>query len=344
MSATTREASWDWLEAEAIERCVLWTDRASGLRAVLVIDDLTLGPAAGGVRTRAYASLAEAACDAARLARAMTLKCALAGLAAGGGKAVVIDHAGLDRAAAFAALGRRVEELGGLFRTAGDLGTTAANLAQMARHTRHVHTDAGALGDAVARGLVRCVEACASRRGRTLAGLRVTVQGAGSIGAAAARALAAAGAVVAIADVDPTRAESVAAATGAAVIDPAAALHFEADVLAPCALGGVIDERVAERLAAWAVCGAANNVIASPRAAEILFERGILHVPDVIASAGAVIDGIGATVMGLTDRAPLIDRLGETAALVLERAERSRLPPTRVAVELAEERLGRSRG
>jgi leucine dehydrogenase len=116
----------DQMRALDVDRVVLWRDAASGLEAILVIDDVTLGPAAGGVRTRAYRSPEDALADAAALARAMTVKCALAGLPTGGGKCVVLDHAGLDRARGFRVLGERIAELGGLFRTAGDLGTTAA--------------------------------------------------------------------------------------------------------------------------------------------------------------------------------------------------------------------------
>src|SRR5262245_17489366 len=106
---------WATCESLGAARCLLLTDAASGLRAVLVLDDLTLGPAAGGVRTRSYPGLSEALADAARLARAMTLKCALAGLDAGGGKLVVLEHPDLDRPRAFARLGTFVEELRGLF-------------------------------------------------------------------------------------------------------------------------------------------------------------------------------------------------------------------------------------
>jgi leucine dehydrogenase len=90
-------------------------------------------------------------------------------------------------------------------------------------------------------------------------------------------------------------------------------------VLAPCAIGGVIDGALAARLGAWAVCGAANNVFADDRAARVLHERRVLVVPDVLASAGAVIDGIGASVMGRADRAreAMIDALGDTAASLL---------------------------
>jgi leucine dehydrogenase len=162
-----------------------WRDAASGLEAILVIDDDTLGPAAGGVRTRSYPSLAEARADAAALARAMTIKCALAGLDAGGGKCVVLDHPGLDRPRAFAELGARIAELGGGFRTAGDLGTTDADLAAMASTCAWVHAGSDLAG-AVARGVVRCIEACAAVRGVPVAGLAVAIQGCGAIGAAAA--------------------------------------------------------------------------------------------------------------------------------------------------------------
>jgi leucine dehydrogenase len=325
---------WEVFEERA-ERCIVWTDRASGLRAVVVLDDMTLGPAAGGVRTRAYASLADAVSDASKLARAMTHKCALAGLAAGGGKAVVLDHAGLDRARAFARLGVLVEELGGLFRTAGDLGTTAADLEQMARHTRYVHTDATGLSEAVGRGLLRCIEACARERGVALRGLRVAIQGAGAIGGAAARALAEAGAEVTIADVDGERVRALASETGASIASPAGVLELPVDVVAPCAVGGVVDEAVARRLNAWAVCGAANNILADDATARVLRQRGILHVPDVIASAGAVIEGIGRTVMCLPDRRPLIDRLGATASEVFARARSEGVPESVAALALA---------
>jgi leucine dehydrogenase len=327
------------MEDLELDRAVLWRDAASGLEAILAIDDVTLGPAAGGVRTRAYGSPGEALADAAALARAMTVKCALAGLAAGGGKCVVLDHPGLDRTRGFRVLGERIAELGGLFRTAGDLGTTAADLAAMASHCPWVHTDETGLAAAVAHGLLRCLEACAALRGVEVAGLRVAVQGAGSIGAAVARRLAAAGAQLLIADVDAARAHAVAGETGATVGDPAAILTAPVDAIAPCAIGGVIDVEVARSMRAWAVCGAANNALASPQAEDALIARGILAVPDVVASAGAVIEGIGRTVMQLEDRTPLIDALGATAARILEESRATGARPSAIARQLASARI-----
>jgi leucine dehydrogenase len=325
-----------------VPRLLVLSDPPSGLRAFIAIDDLTLGPAAGGVRTRAYQSEADAIRDASRLARAMTVKCALAGLDAGGGKAVVLEHPGLDRRRAFEKLGAFIEELGGLFRTAGDLGTTVQDLEAISRRTQFVHQDDRGLAEAAARGLLHAIEACADLKGRSFDSLEIAIQGAGAIGSAAARVLKQAGARVRIADLDPFRAHAAADAIGAEVVSASEILSSEVDVLAPCAVGGVIDAETAERVRAFAVCGAANNALADAKAAEVLRARGILHVPDPIASAGAVIEGIGRSVMGLSDPTPLIQRIRRTAREVLEEALRSGRTPQEVAEERARLRLEKS--
>lgn len=317
-------------------------DDASGLRAFIVLDDTTLGPAAGGIRTLPYPSDAAAIADARALARAMTLKCALGGLAAGGGKGVVIAHEGLDRPRAFAVLGRFIDDLDGEFRTAGDAGTTAADLAALATTCRYVHTEEAGLADSVARGLLRCLEAaCASRGLPGPAGLRVAVQGCGAIGSAVARALAGAGAVLTLADLEPARAAVLAADLGAEVLDPIRVLTAGTDVLCPCALGGVVDESLASRTTARIICGGANNLLADPGVEEVLRLRGVTFVPDVLSSAGAVIDGIGQSVMGLPDRTSLIDALAVTTREILANAAETGRLASELALERAATRIGR---
>lgn len=334
---------FELVESLECARVTLWSDAACGLRAVLAIDDATLGPAVGGIRTRAYPSLVAAVEDAARLARAMTIKTALAGVDAGGAKIVVLDHPGLDRAAGFARLGQFIAELGGLVRTAGDLGTTAADLAAAARHSSQVNTSHQDLSASTARSLLRCVEACAEVAGKPgVRGLRVAIQGCGAIGGAAARALAAAGALLVVADVDGELAARVAAETGARVGEPDRILVDDADVVCPCAIGGVVTVEVAERMSAWAVCGAANNVLAESAAERRLGERGVLFVPDVLASAGAVVHGVSRGLMGVTDSAPLIDALGATARDILIASRASGRTATDLAHERARDRIRRA--
>ena len=331
------------LSAAHARHSVFWQDEASGLRAVLVIDDVTLGPAAGGIRTQPYPSLQDAILDAAELAQNMTRKCALAGLDAGGAKVVVLDHPGLNRKEAFLRLGERIEDLGGLFHTGPDLGTGAQDLDTMARATRYVNRDAG-LPEAVARGLVGCLRACAAARGADgLTGLKIAIQGCGSIGAAAASALSELGAKLVLADVQSGRANALAEELGAQVCEAEKILHADVDIVAPCAVGGVLTRTRAEGMRAWALCGAANNILAEPAVPEMLMQRNILHVPDAIASAGAVVEGIGRTVMALDDRTHLLDGLGNTAYEVLMQARDENRTPLAVAEDRARERLRRAR-
>ncbi len=321
------------------DRFLFLADRASGLRAILCIDDLRAGPAAGGIRTRAYPRVEDAAAEVAGLARGMTIKCALAGLAAGGAKTVVLDHSGMDRPAAFRALGGYIEELAGRYHAAGDFGTTAADLAAAAERTRFVHINEPDLAGAVGESVARCLRVAFDRLdGGALAGRTVGIQGCGAIGAAVAGRLHDAGARLVVADVVPERAEAL-RSLGADVVAPEAILQAEVDALVPAALGGVLDERSAPAVRARVVCGAANGVMAGDEVGRALSARGVILVPDALGSAGAVMEGIGSAVMGLSDRTPLFAALEETTREVLDRAEETGESPDAVARRLAFERL-----
>jgi leucine dehydrogenase len=300
-----------------------------------VVDDWRYGIAAGGIRTRAYPTVEAAIEDAAALARAMTLKSALGGVPVGGGKIVVLDHPGLNRPAAFARLGAFVQELGGAFRTAGDLGTTSADLEVMARECEYVNTTERDLSAATGRSVLRCIEACAEVAGRGgIAGLTIAIQGCGDIGGAVARALSAAGAELIVADVVDARAQAIAAETGARVIEPDRLWSADCDVLSPCALGGALTEDSADAIRAWAVCGGANNICASPEAERRLAARGVLFVPDVVSSAGAVVLGVSRKLLQLADPNAQVDTLGHTAAEILRAARDA----GRLATDVAHER------
>jgi leucine dehydrogenase len=255
------------------------------------------------VRTYAYPSWQAAVADAQALARSMTLKCAIAGLDAGGAKTVVLDHPGLDRREAFARLGGFIEDLGGRYLTAGDVGTTGEDLRNMARGTRHVVTDHHGIAEATAQTVVNGMRACATLKNRSLSGLRVAVQGCGGIGAAVARLLGGLGADLTLADPAPGKAEALAEELGAKVVDPRGVLALDADIVAPCALGGSIDAATVTGLRAWAICGGANNQLADDGAEDLLRARGVLYVPDFLASSGGVISGVSRQLGGTDARA-----------------------------------------
>jgi leucine dehydrogenase len=208
--------------SDECERVVRVRDRDAGVTAILAVHDTRLGPAHGGIRRWRYDSVEAAHDDAVRLARAMTWKCALADLPAGGGKAVIVDHDGLDRQAAYRLVGRAVEQLGGRFFTGPDVGTTDDDLLVVARETKNVvdvgEHGPGDLAAATAHGVFAAMTALAERLSLPMAGLRVAVQGVGAVGMQLCSRLSAAGARLTVSDVSPQRAAAAATVFGATVV------------------------------------------------------------------------------------------------------------------------------
>ncbi|MCP4498801.1 MAG: Glu/Leu/Phe/Val dehydrogenase [Deltaproteobacteria bacterium] len=305
------------------------------LEAVIVLDDETLGPAAGGIRTASYPSFSAAIKDAKALAGKMTLKCALADLDAGGGKAVVRCHEKLDREAAFSIIGEAVAKLNGRFHTAGDLGTTLVDLQIARRYSDFVHLDEGDLCAAVGLGLRACLQA---NLAQNLNGFSAAVQGVGDIGAAVVRSLRMAGMEVRVCDLDDDKVSEICLETGATKVAVDEILTQDVDVFCPCGPGGVLREDNADSLRAKIVCGGANMPLASLAVEKGLQERGILCLPDVITSAGAVVQGICNSVMNV-DSAPLLQKLGETCRLVMQEAESADRLPSQMAQQRANQRL-----
>jgi len=177
-----------------------------------------------------------------------------------------------------------------------------------------------------------------------LAGKRVAIQGVGNVGARLARLLAAEGAALLIADTDARRAEHIAAELGAQVVDPAEILSIPCDVLAPCALGGAIDDRALPSLDCGIIAGATNEVLARPDLADALAARSILYVPDFCANAGGLVFLQG-TLRG-DDPSTIGERVlsvGQTVADVIDRSRVAGMTPLAAAVALAAERLASAR-
>ena len=333
------------------ERVVIRQDAETGLRLVIAVHSNVLGPALGGMRLRAYpGGLPDALADVLGLARTMTLKASAAGLDLGGGKAVMLDDGRTEmREARMRAAAQAVDELGGAYITAEDIGTTTADMDFISRHTRWVvgrSQENGGRGDpspvtaetvvrSMQRGL-RAVTGSSELDGRT-----VGVIGVGKVGASLARKLAGAGARVLACDVDAAKLAELAEA---GVVEPVATAETlferELDVLAPCAAGGAIDDGVACRV----VCGAANNPLASPEVAGQLAKRGVLYVPDFLANCGGLVNCYAELKRAGTSEvdahiATAMGRLDEALA----EAQRTGEPPAAVAERHALERVERAR-
>jgi leucine dehydrogenase len=324
-------------------------DKATGLRAIVAIHDARLGPALGGCRFLPYDSDEDAVIDALRLARGMTYKAALAGLAHGGGKSVLIrpkEH--FDRVAMFRAFGRFVDDLGGHYITAEDSGTGLEDMEVIRTVTKHVtgidpsHGGSGDPSPFTALGVRRGIEACVKHRlGRaTLEGVHVAVQGVGHVGYHLCKELHACGAKISVADVDPLKSERAEREFGAAVITLDAIFATECDVIAPCALGSALNDQTIPRLRAPIVAGAANNQLAEPRHGDDLHARGILYAPDYAINAGGLVN-VAQEVLGY-DAQKARDKtmkIYETLFEIADRSSKTGTPTYRICDMLVEEKL-----
>jgi len=289
-------ALWDLPDFDDHEAVHLYSDPASGLRAIVAIHSTARGPAAGGTRFWHYAANDDAVTDALRLSRGMSYKNAMAGLPAGGGKAVILAPSdGLKTAEMLAAFARCVESLGGRYITAQDVGMSEADMVTLSQTTPHVAGLPGLGGDpgpTTARGVYLGVRTAARRAlgSEDMGGVHVAIQGVGSVGGGVARLLAADGARLTIADADAARAEALAHALGAEVVAVDAIMTAEADIFSPCALGAILTGDSIARLRVAAVAGGANNQLASAADGDALQARGILYAPDYVINAGGIIN------------------------------------------------------
>ncbi|OYQ25010.1 amino acid dehydrogenase [Sandarakinorhabdus cyanobacteriorum] len=336
---------------DAHEQVMLVKDAATGLHAIIAIHSTHLGPAAGGVRRWAYGSEAEALTDALRLSRGMSYKNAIAGLKAGGGKAVVLADAPKTEAL-LEAFGEAVAALGGRYVTAEDVGMTDADMVVLARRTAHVAglpVAAGRVGGNpgpfTARGVaVGLKAAVAHKLGRAeVRGLHVAIQGVGSVGGALARALGAEGAKLTLADADAARAARLATELGAAHVGVDQIMGVAADVFSPNALGAILNEASIAALDVAVVAGAANNQLATAADGARLAARGILYAPDYVINAGGIISVI-AEYLGETSLDAVnaqVDEIGPRLAGLFDLAQASGEATDVVADRMARRLIGR---
>ena len=336
------------------EEVVIRRGARSGLYTIVAIHSTVRGPSLGGVRMWTYADTRLALRDALRLSEGMTYKAAVAGLSQGGGKGVIVVPPGerLEgdrRRAALLDFGETVDSAAGRYVTAEDVGVTPDDLLVVAEVTPHVSAlprEHGGSGDPspwTALGVLVSIEVACERVFGTadLAGRTVAVMGLGHVGGDVARRLAAAGARLTVTDIDEGR-RTPAEALGATWVAPSDILAADVEVLAPCALGGVLDDATVPALRARVVAGAANNQLADAGVADLLATHGILWVPDFVVNAGGIVNIAVELVPGGYDEARAeadVRAIGETVRTILDEADRDAVTPLAAAMAIARRRL-----
>ena len=328
------------------ERVVCGADEAAGYQGIIVVHNTALGPAVGGTRYWSYKTEEDALTDGLRLARGMTYKNALAGLPFGGGKSIVLrDGKAADREQLFRAHGRLVNTLAGKYITAEDVGTSPTDMDYILKETSYVGGLKGRSGDPsphTARGVFRAMQAAAQYKWGSddLSGKAVAIQGCGHVGYFLAGELVRVGAKLIVADVDSTKVKRVVDEYHATAVAQGEIYSVVADVFAPCALGGVLNDQTIPQLKAELVVGAANNQLLEPRHGDLLEQRGILYAPDYAANAGGVINGCCREMLGWDVPKTLAktDAIYDTLLKIFAVAEREMIPTYQAADRLAEER------
>ncbi|WP_269931928.1 Glu/Leu/Phe/Val family dehydrogenase [Aminobacter sp. HY435] len=329
------------------EQVWLGRDSVRGLTAIVAVHTTVLGPALGGTRIWPHASFEAGVTDALRLSRGMTFKSAIAGLPLGGGKAVIIADAKTEKTPQMLeAYAEMLNALEGQYITAEDVGMTLADADFLAARARNVSgTTRGGSGNPspfTAQGTFLGLKAALGHRtgGDKLSGVRVAVQGLGSVGWSLCEKLHAEGAILTVSDLDTVRTDRAAEKFGAAVVEGNAIIAADVDIFAPCALGGILSADTIPQLKAGIVAGAANNQLATADDGERLVERGILYAPDYVINAGGVINVAAEMADGGYDVAtvtPRVARIADTLTAIFRRAEREGRTTDAVAEAMARE-------
>lgn len=325
----------------------------SGLQCIVAVHSTALGPSLGGTRFYPFESEEQALTDVLRLAKGMTYKAACAGLAQGGGKAVIIgDPATAGSPELFRAYGRFIDSLGGTYITAEDVGTTVADMEIVATQTKHVSgrsRENGGSGDpspATARGVMAAFRAIAQRLwgDDSLEGRRVAIKGVGKVGMSLAERLHRADAEIVVADVNGDATDRAARELGAKVVEVSEIHGIDCDIFAPCALGADLNQESIPQLACAAIAGSANNQLLTPEDGQRIADRGILYAPDFVVNAGGIIN-IAAGHGGYSPEkaAIMIDRIHDNLTEILDLAERDGIRTDLAAEQIADERIARAR-
>lgn len=331
------------------EQVVYCHDKVVGLKAIIAIHNTALGPALGGTRMWNYANEDEALIDVLRLSKGMTYKAAAAGLNLGGGKAVIIgDHKKQKSEALFRAFGHFVNSLNGKYITAEDVGTNVRDMEYIYMETPWVTGIPKAFGGSgdpspyTAHGVLMGIKAAAKKKFKTdsLKGLRINVQGLGNVGSHLVDYLAKENAVVTIADLDETKVKHLTDKYGFKSLAPDKINLAECDILAPCAMGAIINDETLSQLKCKAIAGGANNQLKETRHGDALKELGILYAPDYVVNAGGLMN-VFVELEGYSPERALDKTfiIYDNVMRVFEIAEQENIATNRAADRMAEERV-----
>jgi leucine dehydrogenase len=339
-------ALFDLVDFDDHEQVVFCSDDKSNLKAIIAVHSTALGPAAGGCRFWDYVDDAAALTDVLRLSKGMTYKNAMAGLKLGGGKAVIIgDASKIKSEALFKAFGNAVNNIGGRYYTAEDVNITTSDMAivnQVTDYVSGLEGKSGNPGPFTAIGTFLGIKAAVKfKLGRDdLTGIKVAVQGLGSVGFSLCEKLHQAGAKLVVTDINQKALDQAQQQFNATVVGLDEIYQQDVEVFAPCALGASINDDSLAQLKAVIIAGCANNQLAETKHDQALTDKGILYAPDYVINAGGIINvalEIYPEDYCANKATRLVEEIYHTLMNVFSVAAQKDLPTGQVADEMARE-------
>ena len=332
------------------EQLMFFNDNKTGLKGIIGIHNSVLGPALGGTRLWHYASEQEAINDVLRLSRGMSFKSSISGIHLGGGKAVIIDNPNAKKDEAYwRSYGKFVDNLGGKYITAEDVGTNTRFIEYISLETDHVAGKPDYLGGGgdpspvTAYGVYLGMKAAQKQLSgsESLEGKKVLVQGAGHVGQYLIDHLAKEKAVISIADINKANLKMVSDKYKVKVVSPTDVYHADMDIYAPCALGASINDSTIPQLKCGVIAGAANNQLADELVhGNLLRDKGIIYAPDFLINAGGVINCYIETIGYNRPRAlAATENIYDQTLAVLNNAAKAHRNAQEVALEIAMQRI-----
>lgn len=339
--------SYEDMNIEGYEKVIHATEKSTGLDCYIAIHSTELGSALGGARFWKYEKSHDAIEDVLRLAKGMTYKNSLAGLDAGGGKAVINLRDTEKTPELLTEFGKVVDSLEGKYITAEDVGSEPADMQVISKTTDHVVLADRDPSPATSLGIIRGMEAAVNflrnemAPGQSLKDLHIAIQGLGHVGITLAEMLHQKGARLTVADLNRDKCELAVEKLDAVILDTDKILGANCDILAPCALGHAINKETVEKLKCKILCGAANNQLSTSMIGYALKDKGIINAPDFLVNAGGVIDAYKDFGFIPTDFhvANIIDGIYDRTMQCLREARQKNFPTNLVAEMMAEKRF-----
>ena len=326
------------------EKVLFVNNEKANLKAIIAVHNTNLGPAIGGCRLFPYATYDDALFDVLRLSRGMSHKNAIAGLAHGGGKSIIIADPSEKTEIMFEAFAEAVNNLEGTYITAEDVNTTCDDALVMLRKTKYLcglPQNSGDPSPFTARGVWQGIKATAkvALGADSLDGLTIAVQGLGKVGYDLCRLLHESGAKLIVANrSNKAVADRAAAEFGAKIVTTDEIMSQKCDIFSPNAMGAILNPKTIPLLDCKAVAGGANNQILDEASGLALKARGIFYAPDFVINGGGVINAAAEVDGPYNKEAVLkkVDNIYNSIEQILTESKSTGVPEGVIATNMAE--------